>query len=81
VEAVQNLLERGMKAGEFRQADPLHTAISLAALVVSYFSMAPMLHRLGYPDPYAEATLKQRKQEVFDFVRHGLFVNPNTPTT
>ena len=81
VEAVQELLARGMKAGELRQADPFHTAISLAALVVSYFSMAPMMQRLGYQDPFALKNLDRRKQEVLDFVRHGLFVNPHTPTT
>jgi TetR/AcrR family transcriptional regulator len=80
-EAVQQLLVRGMQAGELRPADPFHTAISLAALVVSYFSMAPMMQRLGYPDPFALKNLKRRKQEVLDFVRHGLFVNPHTPTT
>jgi len=81
VEAVRKLLGRGMKAGEFRQTDTLHTAISLAALVVSYFSMAPMMQQLGYPDPFAVANLKRRKKEVLDFVRHGLFINPHTPTT
>ena len=79
--AVQALLTRGMKAGELRQADPFHTAITLAALVVSYFSMAPMIQRLGYQDPFARENLDRRKQEVLDFVRHGLFVNPHTPTT
>jgi TetR/AcrR family transcriptional regulator len=81
VEAVQQLLARGMEAGELRKADAFHTAISLAALVVSYFSMAPMMRQLGYPDPFAAANLKRRKKEVLDFVRHGLFVNPHTPTT
>jgi len=80
-EAVQQLLARGMAAGELRKADAFHTAISLVALVVSYFSMAPMMHRLGYPDPFAVANLKRRKKEVLDFVRHGLFANPQTPTT
>jgi len=76
VQALGKLLARGIKAGELRKADPYHTAISLAALVVFYFSAAPMLQRTGAPDPYAAANLKRRKREVLDFIRHGLFTNP-----
>jgi TetR/AcrR family transcriptional regulator len=77
VEALQKLLVRGMKAGELREMDPMHTSISLAALVIFYFSSAPMLQRFGYVDPYAPKTLKQRKNEVLDFVRYGLFIHPD----
>lgn len=72
-EALQKLLVRGMKAGEFRKADPFHTAFSLAALIVFYFSAAPLLQLIGYADPYAPKNLKQRKQEVLNFIRHALF--------
>lgn len=79
-EALRNLLVRGMRSGEFRKVDPFHTAISIAALIVFYFSAAPMLQFTGYADPYAAGNLKQRKQQVLDFVRHGLFVDPeNSP--
>lgn len=74
--AVRELLERGIRDGELRKTDPFHTAMSLVALIVFYFSAAPMLQFLGYPDPYTPANLKKRKQEVLDFVRHGLFVDP-----
>jgi len=78
-QALGKLLERGMKAGELRKVDPYHTTLSLAALVVFYFSAAPMLRRTGSPDPYAAANLKRRKREVLDFIRHGLFVDPTHP--
>ena len=77
VEALQKLLLRGMKEGELREMDPMHTSISLAALVIFYFSSAPMLQRFGYLDPYAPKTLKQRKHEILDFVRYGLFTIPD----
>jgi TetR/AcrR family transcriptional regulator len=80
-EALRKLLVRGMQAGELRKADVLHTAISIVALVVFYFSAAPMLQLMGYADPYAKASLKRRKEEVLNFIRNGLFIDPEiTPT-
>jgi TetR/AcrR family transcriptional regulator len=75
-QAVARLLERGMREGEFRRADRFHTAISIVALIVFYFSAAPVLQMLGRADAYAPASLKRRKQEVLDFIRHALFVHP-----
>ena len=77
-DALRKLLLRGMRAGELRRCDPFHAAISIVALMVFYFSAAPMLQLMGYADPYADASLKRRKQEVLDFIRHGLFARPET---
>ena len=68
-----------MRGGEFRQADGFNTAISIVSLIVFYFSAAPVLKILGHPDAYTPANLKRRKQEVLDFIRHGLFVDPHFP--
>jgi len=78
-EAVQKLLERGMRERAFRNVDAFHTAFSIAALVVFYFSTAPVLKKIGYPDPYADESLRRRKKEVLDFIRHALFINPDAP--
>jgi len=43
---------------------------------VFYFSAAPVLQLLGHSDAYSAASLRRRTQEVLDFIRHGLFVNP-----
>ncbi len=75
--AFGKLLKRGMRDGEFRRADPLHAAISIVALIVFYFSAAPVLQMLGHSGAYAEASLKRRKQEVLEFIRHGLFTHPS----
>jgi len=74
--AVARLLERGMREGDFRHADRFHTAISIVALIVFYFSAAPVLQMLGHADAYAATSLKSRRQEVLDFIRHALFVRP-----
>ena len=53
--------------------------MSLTALIVFYFSVAPMVKMLGPTDAYGEADLKRRKQQVLDFIRYGLFVDPEAP--
>ncbi|HTI99966.1 MAG TPA: TetR family transcriptional regulator [Dongiaceae bacterium] len=75
--AMAALLERGMRSGEFRRTDPFHTAVSIVALIVFYFSAAPVLQLLGHTDAHSPASLKRRKREVQDFIRHALFVHPH----
>ena len=77
--ALDALLERGMRGREFRRADRMHAAVSLAGVIVFYFSAAPVLNQLGHGDPFGKATLKRRKQETLDFIRHGLFLKPEAP--
>lgn len=75
-QALGMLLERGMRDGEFRRADSLHTGVSIIALVVFYFSAAPVLELLGHTDAYSESNLRRRKHEVIEFIKFGLFTNP-----
>jgi TetR/AcrR family transcriptional regulator len=74
--AFHRLLERGIRDGEFRNIDPRHAAISIVGLIVFYFSAAPVLQLLGHADTYGRANLRRRKQEVLDFIRYGLFLEP-----
>lgn len=76
-EAFGKLLERGMQNGEFRRADGFHSAMSVISLIVFYFSAAPVLKLMGRSDAYSPANLKRRKNEVLDFIRHGLFTDPD----
>jgi len=78
-QAFRKLLERGMREGEFRHVDEFHTATSIIALIVFYFSASQVLQLFGHPDPYSEANLQRRKQEVLDFIRYALFVDPDAP--
>jgi hypothetical protein len=66
-----------MREGDFRRVDPFHMSVSIAALIVFYFSAAQVLQVLGHTDAYSDANLKRRKQEVLDFIRYGLFIHPN----
>jgi TetR/AcrR family transcriptional regulator len=77
--ALGKLIGRGMRRGEFRRADPFHTSISIVSLIVFYFSAARVLQLMGHPDAYSAVNLKRRKREMLNFIRHGLFKNPNYP--
>ena len=79
--AVAKLLERGVRAGEFRRTDLFHTAVSIISLIVFYFSAAPVLKLLADADAYSTRNLGQRKREVMDFIRHALFTHPNAPAS
>jgi TetR/AcrR family transcriptional regulator len=78
-EGVARLLERGMRSGDFRQTNLFHTSVSIIALIVFYFSAAPVLQLLGHPDAHNSENLKVRKREVLDFIRHALFTHPIAP--
>lgn len=76
-EAFDKLLERGMQSGEFHRTDRFNMAVSVVSLIVFYFSAAPVLKLMGRADAYRPANLCRRKTEVLDFIRRGLFVDPN----
>jgi TetR/AcrR family transcriptional regulator len=78
-QALDRVLAHGMRTGEFRRADRRHTAISIVALIVFFFSASQVLQLLDQSDAFGQASLKKRKQEVLDFIRHGLFVDPDAP--
>jgi TetR/AcrR family transcriptional regulator len=80
-DAFTALLERGMRAGEFRSADRFHTAVSIIAVIVFYFSCAPVLQLLAHSDAYNAANLRRRKQEVLEFIGHSLFCESKSPTS
>ena len=70
------LIHRGQRTGEFRKLDSHHAAISLIALNVFYFSMAPVVEIVTGIDPYSAKVVKKRKDEVFRFIRLALFTDP-----
>ena len=76
--ALDKLLERGIREGVFRPVDRFHTAVSIVALIVFYFSAAPVLQSLGRSDAYREPNLERRKDEVLAFVRHAIFRHPES---
>jgi len=74
--ALRALLRRGIRSGEFRAFDPDHTAISIVALTVFYFSAAPVIRLVSGRDPFSPSSLRRRKTEVLKFIRYALLSEP-----
>jgi TetR/AcrR family transcriptional regulator len=70
------LIEQGVRDGELRPVDGGHTLVSLVSLTVHYFAAAPIIRAVGGFNPYDKKRLAERKREVLDFVRFGLFRHP-----
>jgi TetR/AcrR family transcriptional regulator len=72
----QSVIAQGIRSGELCASDSTHTAISLVALNVFYFSAAPVLKAAGIiNDPYSKSQLARRKKEVLNFARRAIFTD------
>lgn len=67
-----SVVESGVREGEFRSMDTRHTVMSLAAVIVFYFTAAPVWTIVTRTDPYEKANLALRKKEVVQFIRYAL---------
>jgi TetR/AcrR family transcriptional regulator len=67
------LLEEGMRTGEFRQVDPLNFVLSMVALNVFYFSSAPVVAEITHRDPLAPEMIARRREAVLDLIAAALF--------
>jgi len=67
------LLEQGMSAGEFRAVDPTHFIPSMIAVIVFYFSSAPVFRVLSGVDPLSPERIAERREAVLDFISAALF--------
>jgi TetR/AcrR family transcriptional regulator len=76
---VGEVLRQGTAAGEFRDVDPAHFIPSMVAMIVFYFSGAPVLQKIVRFNPLAPARIAERRAAVLDFVSAALF-RPETTT-
>jgi AcrR family transcriptional regulator len=73
---VLDMIEQGIRDGEFNQVDPRQTMVSLIGMVVFYFAAQPMLTPLlGLQDEDRSRFLTERKQNIMDILTHGVFVS------
>ena len=70
------VLGQGKASGEFRDVDPLHFVPSMIALIVFYFTSAPVVRIMSGKDPMAPDRLAARRSAVLDFISHALFLHP-----
>jgi TetR/AcrR family transcriptional regulator len=70
---VGELLQRGIAEGEFRPVDPAHFIPSMIAIIVFYFSSAPVMRRIVGVNPLTPQRIAQRRAAVLDFISAALF--------
>jgi TetR/AcrR family transcriptional regulator len=70
---VGELLRKGIADGEFRNVDPAHFVPSMVAMIVFYFSSAPVMQRIVRFNPLAPKRIADRRAAVLDFISAALF--------
>lgn len=76
---LQKVLQQGIAEGQFRQVDVQHFVFTLVANAVFYFGAAPMIRAVTGREPLSPEMLAARRAAVLDFVRHALFIDPESP--
>jgi len=75
---VSELLRKGITDGEFRPVNPAHFVPSMVAMIVFYFSSAPMMQKIVGFNPLTTERIAERRAAVLDFISAALFVpKPN----
>jgi len=72
------VLREGIAAGEFRPIDPGQFIPSMVAIIIFYFSAAPVIKTLMKIDPLAPEQIAERRAFVLDFVSAALFTRPRS---
>jgi AcrR family transcriptional regulator len=70
---VGELMRKGIAEGEFRPVNPAHFVPSMVAVIVFYFSSAPMLQKIVGFNPLTTERIAERRAAVLDFISAGLF--------
>jgi TetR/AcrR family transcriptional regulator len=70
------VIRAGIASGEFRAVDPLHFIPSMVALVVFYFTSAPLMKTVTGSDPLSPERVAERRAAVLDIITAALFRHP-----
>ncbi len=73
-EKLVGVLREGIAAGEFRAVNPMDFLPSMAAVIVFYFTSAPLMKTLLKVDPLSVKRIRERRAFVLDFISAALFV-------
>jgi AcrR family transcriptional regulator len=71
---VNQVLEEGIAKGEFRPVKTEHFVPSMVAIIVFYFSGAPMIQKIVGFNPLSPQRVAERRAAVLDFISAALFV-------
>jgi TetR/AcrR family transcriptional regulator len=76
---VGELLRKGIAEGEFRKIDPVHFIPSMVAMIIFYFSSAPLMQKIVRFNPLAPERIAERRAAVLDFISAALFRPDHNP--
>ena len=75
---VSEVLRQGITEGEFRPVSPAHFVPSMVAMIVFYFSSAPVMQKIVGFNPLTSERIAERRAAVLDFISAALFLpKPN----
>ena len=74
---IAEVLKSGQASGEFRPVDPLHFVPSMIAVIVFYFTSAPVMRVMTGKDPLSPQLIAGRRKAVLDFISAALFQRSN----
>lgn len=77
---VSQVLREGIAAGQFRAVDPMHFVPSIVAIIVFYFSSAPMMQKIVGVNVLTPERIAERRAFVLDFISAALFRPQSTAT-
>src|SRR5271165_1739639 len=70
---VSEVMRQGIADGEFRPVNPVHFVPSMVAMIVFYFSSAPMMQKIVGFNPLTPERIAERRAAVLDFISAALF--------
>jgi TetR/AcrR family transcriptional regulator len=70
---VSELLRQGIADGEFRPVNPTHFVPSMVAMIVFYFSSAPMMQKIVGFNPLTPERIAERRTAILDLISAALF--------
>jgi TetR/AcrR family transcriptional regulator len=70
---LSQVIQHGIACGEFRPVNPMQFVPSMVALVVFYFTNAPLMKTVAGFDPLSAERIAERRAAVLDFVSAALF--------
>ena len=76
---VGDLLRGGIAEGEFRKIDPAHFIPSMVAMIIFYFSSAPLMQKIIRVNPLTPERIAERRAAVLDFISAALFRPDHNP--
>jgi len=70
---VSEVLKKGIAEGQFRPVNPVHFVPSMVAMIVFYFSGAPVMQKIVGFNPLTPERIAERRAAVLDFISAALF--------